>query len=499
MREPHRTFSVSSVSSVVRNVTLVAAAAGALLAVACATNPVTGKREISFMSEAQEIQVGRELDVETQREMGAYDDRAVQEYIDDIGQRLARNSHRPNLPWHFTVVDVPAINAFALPGGYIYITRGILAYLDNEAEVAGVLGHEIGHVTARHAAQAYTRGTEAGLGLLLGSIFVPAVRPFGDLAQTGLGVLFLKYGRGDELEADRLGAEYAGKTGWEPAAVPEFLTTLGRVEELSDSRGVPNWLSTHPEPENRVEQIQTTVAQVKTSNPGQQWSVNRDVYLNHVDGIVFGDNPREGIVRGNSFLHPDLRFALEFPKDWDVTNGKEQVVAKMPGQEAYVLLQVVERPQGRTIEEIAARNMQRSGLREMSGGATKINGLDAYLGTYQGSLGRIGGVTMRAAHIQMGRSVYLIGGFAQPQLYPKVEQELAGSVRSFRELSRGETDNIRPNRIALYTARASDTWQSIAERQGHGNVKASTLAIMNNHEVADQPRAGERLKVVVGE
>jgi len=148
MREPHRTVSVSSVSSVVRNVTLVAAAAGALLAVACATNPVTGKREISFMSEAQEIQVGRELDVETQREMGVYDDRAVQEYIDDIGQRLARNSHRPNLPWHFTVVDVPAINAFALPGGYIYITRGILAYLDNEAEVAGVLGHEIGHVTA---------------------------------------------------------------------------------------------------------------------------------------------------------------------------------------------------------------------------------------------------------------------------------------------------------------------------------------------------------------
>jgi predicted Zn-dependent protease len=469
------------------------------LAVACATNPVTGKREISFMSEAQEIQIGRELDTETQREMGVYDNRALQEYIEDIGQRLARNSHRPNLPWHFTVVDVPAINAFALPGGYIYITRGILTYLDNEAQLAGVLGHEIGHVTARHAAQAYTRATEAGLGLLLGSIFVPAVRPFGDLAQTGLGVLFLKYGRGDELEADRLGAQYAGKTGWEPASVPEFLTTLARVEELSDSRGVPNWLSTHPDPENRVQQIQTTVTQVKTANPSQQWSVNRDVYLNHIDGIIFGDNPREGIVRGNAFLHPDLRFALEFPKEWDVTNGKEQVVAKMPGQEAYVLLHVVERPQGRTIEEIADRNMREAGFREMAGGRTTINGLDAYLGTYEGSLSQVGRVTMRAAHIQQGRTVYLIAGFAQPQLYPKVEEALAASVRSFRELSRGEADNIQPNRIALYTARAGDTWQSIAERQSSGNVKASTLAIMNNHAVADQPGAGERLKIVVGE
>jgi len=483
------------VTSVVKAVVL----AGCLLAVACATNPVTGKREISFMSEAQEIQIGRELDTETQREMGVYTDRALQEYVDEIGQRLARNSHRPNLPWQFTVVDVPAINAFALPGGYIYITRGILAYLDNEAQLAGVLGHEIGHVTARHAAQAYTRATEAGLGLLLGSIFVPAVRPFGDLAQTGLGVLFLKYGRGDELEADRLGAEYAGKTGWEPAAVPEFLTTLGRVGELADSRGVPNWLSTHPEPENRVQEIQATVIQVKTANPAQPWLVNRDVYLSHIDGIIFGDNPREGIVRGNAFLHPDLRFALEFPKEWDVTNGKEQVVAKMPGQEAYVLLHIVEQPQGRTIEEIADRSMRQAGFREMSGGRTTINGVDAYLGTYEGSLSQVGRVTMRAAHIQEGRSVYLVAGFAQPQLYPKVEEALAASVRSFRELSRGEADNIQPNRIALYTARAGDTWQSIAERQSGANVKASTLAIMNNHDVADQPRAGEKLKIVVGE
>jgi predicted Zn-dependent protease len=468
-----------------------------LLLAACATNPVTGKREISLMSEAQEIQLGREADVEVQREMGLYDDRALQDYVNDAGQRLARTSHRPSLPWHFSVVDVAAVNAFALPGGYIYLTRGIMSYLNDEAQLAGVLGHEIGHVTARHAAQAYTRATGAGLGLLIGGIFVPQVRPFGDLAQTGLGILFLKYGRDDELQADRLGAEYATNVGWDPAAVPGFLGTLSRIDEQADRRGVPNWLSTHPNPSDRVERIQTTVAELKAPQSNRQWDVEREAYLRRIDGIVFGDNPREGIVRGNNFLHPDLRFALEFPKGWEIANGKEQVLAKMPGQEAYVMLQLVPMPQGRSIEEVAARSARDIGLREASGGSTTINGLEAYIGTYQGSLNQIGNVTMRAAHIRQGRTVYFVAGFAPPQLYEQIEGDVASSVRSFRALSRGEAENIEPNRVAIYTAQRGDTWQSIAQRQGGENVTAATLAIMNSHAVGDQPQPGERIKIVV--
>ncbi|RPI49748.1 MAG: hypothetical protein EHM55_23040 [Acidobacteria bacterium] len=180
----------------------------AVLISACAINPVTGKRELSFMSEAQEISVGRELDAQVRQEMGLYEDEDLQRYVQDLGMRLASRSQRPNLPWSFAVVDSPAVNAFALPGGFIYITRGILPYLDNEAQLVGVLGHEIGHVTARHSAQQYTRGMGASLGVLVGSIFVPEVRPFADLAEGGLGVLFLKFSRDDELQADALGAEY---------------------------------------------------------------------------------------------------------------------------------------------------------------------------------------------------------------------------------------------------------------------------------------------------
>src|SRR6267142_2450473 len=171
------------------------------------------------MSEEQEIAIGREQDVEVRREMGVYKDPQLQQYVSDIGLKLAQKSERPNLPWHFAVVDVPAINAFALPGGYVYITRGILPFLDDEAQLGCVLGHEIGHVTARHAAQQYSKSTGAELGVLLGSIFVPEVRPFGQLAETGLGVLMLKYGRDAELEADRLGVRYASRAGWDPDAM----------------------------------------------------------------------------------------------------------------------------------------------------------------------------------------------------------------------------------------------------------------------------------------
>ena len=271
----------------------VLALAAAVLMTACATNPVTGKRELSFMSEEQEISVGRELDAQVRQEMGLYQNDELQRYVSDIGMGLARSSQRPNLPWSFAVVDSPAVNAFALPGGFIYITRGILPYLDNEAQLVGVLGHEIGHVTARHSAQQYTRGMATSLGVLVGSIFVPQVRPFGDLAETGLGVLFTKFGRDDELEADRLGAEYAAGGGWDPDEVPKFLTTLARISEMSDRNGVPNWMSTHPQPESRAERVTETVKKVRAGEAGT-WTVERDGYLAKIDGLVFGDNPEAG-------------------------------------------------------------------------------------------------------------------------------------------------------------------------------------------------------------
>ena len=471
-----------------------------LVIAACATNPATGKKEFSLMSEAQEIELGKNMDGEVRREMGLYEDADLQRYVEGVGMRLARSSQRPNLPWHFAVVDEPAINAFALPGGYIYLTRGILPFLDSEAELAGVLGHEIGHVTARHSAQQYTKATSAGLGVTLLSIFVPEARPFQNLTETALGVLFLKYGRDDELQADRLGVDYTARTGWDPTGVGGMLRTLARLDEANGSRrGVPNFLSTHPAPADRVQKVQAYIAQAGARPVGTSGRPQTDEaeFLRRIDGMVFGDSPREGIVRGNAFLHPDLRLSISFPRGWEIQNSKSQVMAKAPEQNQFMLLQLVPNASG-SLEQVAQATMANAGFRQVSGDRAQLNGLDAYVGTYQGQMEGLGNVVTLAAHVVHDRKVYLFAGLAPPDGFRSAQREFADSIRSFRELSREEAANIRPNRVDVYTVRSGDTWDSIARRMGEAaGIKPSTLAIMNNYEPNQQPRPGDRIKIVV--
>jgi predicted Zn-dependent protease len=416
----------------------------------------------------------------------------LQRYVADIGYKLARLSHRPNLPWQFAVVDHPAVNAFALPGGFIYITRGILPYLEDEAELAGVLGHEIAHVTARHSAQQVTRAM-LGQGAMIGlSIFVPATQPFGDVGSMGLGVLFMKFGRDDEREADRVGIDYAAQGGWDPTGVPSLLQTLSRMDELSE-RGVPNWLSTHPEPASRVVEAGPIAAKVASPTSAER---NRDEFLQRIDGIVVGDNPQDGIVRGNRFLHPVMRFAFEFPEGWDVQNSQSQVAAKDADQPHIMLFQMVDRPQGRNAAEVASRAMMSAGFKQLEGQSMRLNGLDAYVGLYQGEINGVGRVVMRAAHIIHGRQAYVFAGYAPEAAFGRIDKQVSESIQTFRELSEREAASIRPNRLDFYTVRSGDTWQSIASRGGN-LVRATELAIMNHHAVNEQPEPGRRIKIVV--
>ena len=462
---------------------------------ACATNPVTGRRELSFMSEAQEISIANESESQIKEEMGVYNDPELQRYVSEIGWRMAKISERSHLPWRFTVVDVPAVNAFAVPGGAIYVTRGIMPFLDNEAELAGVIGHEIGHVTARHSAQQYTRQILGQGGLIGLGIFVPAARPFGDLSAQALGVLFLRYGRDDELQADQLGAGYEAKLGWDPAGVPAFLSTLGRLDEAAgDRRGVPNRLSTHPDPLSRVNDIQPTVQQLKAA--GGSFSTNREAFVQRIDGIVYGDNPEQGIARGSAFLHPVLRFRIDFPERWEIANSPQQVVAKAPGADVFMILQLVEQPRGRDIQEIAQNSMNSAGFRSVRGERTTINGLDAFVGLYQGQIQDMGQVTARAAHIAYNGKVYVVAGLVQADAFQHADGAFLASIRSFRSMSAAEAENIRPNRVDLYVVRAGDSWQSIAERSG-GVISAATLAVMNKSTPGSTPQPGSRIKIVV--
>ena len=467
---------------------------GALVA-ACATNPVTGEREFTLMSESQEIAMGRESDVQVRAEMGVYTDPELTKYVSDIGLRLAKLSERPNLPWQFAVVDQPAINAFALPGGFIYITRGILPVLEDEAALAGVLGHEIGHVTARHSVRQYTRtiGGVAALGAL--GVFVPAARPFGQISEQALGLLFLKYGRADELQADQLGARYEAAGGWDPAGVPGMLSTLGLLDEASgDRKGIPNWLSTHPEPLARVVEIKPTISELKAGR--SDFVTNRDALERRIDGVIFGDNPDQGITRGSTFLHPPLRFRIDFPAKWEIANSPQQVVAKAPGADVFMLLQGVSKPQGASPRDVAASHMQGAGFHLVSGDRATINGLEAFVGMYQGQIEGLGNVTSRAAHIAHGGAYYLVAGLVPPAGFDQADSGFTAAIRSFRPLTAAEAQAIRPSRIDFYIVREGDTWVSLAERSG-GAIRPSTLAVMNHSAPDAAPRAGARIKIVV--
>ncbi|MPY91250.1 MAG: M48 family metalloprotease [Luteitalea sp.] len=478
-----------------RAATLIATVILALL-VACATNPVTGRREFNLMSEAQEIEIGKAMDPDVRREFGIYDDASLQKYVESIGLRMAKVSERPDLPWHFTVVDSPAVNAFALPGGYIYITRGILAYLNDEAELAGVLGHEIGHVTARHAAQQYTRATSAGAGLTLASIFVPEVRPLGQAAEASLGLLFLKHGRDDELQADQLGATYAAHEGWDPEGVPGMLNTLGRISEEQGKDGTPNWLLTHPQPEDRVARIQETVQKLGAEAAGKSWQTDRQGFLQRVDGVIYGDNPREGVVRGTDFLHPGLRFRVTFPQNWTVQNSPTRIAAQPKGGNLAIQLDVADKASGRNLEEALVQDMRGAGFKALAGGATTINGLTAAQGTFQGRIQNVGDVGVMATYIQHASRVFRVLGIAPAKTFNDASETFRQSARSFEPLSAAEAERIRPNVLRLYTVRSGDTWESIAKGAGRGVVSQSTLALMNASSANDPPRSGEVVKIV---
>jgi predicted Zn-dependent protease len=465
------------------------------LIAACATNPVTGEREFTLMSEAQEIAMGRESDAQVRAEMGLYDDPELAKYVSDIGLRLAKLSERPTLPWQFTVVDQPAINAFALPGGYIYITRGILPFLDSEAELAGVLGHEIGHVTARHSVRQYSRSVGGALTLGALGVFVPAARPFGQISEQALGLLFLKHGRGDELQSDELGARYEASGGWDPGGVPGMLSTLGRLDEAAgDRKGVPNWLSTHPDPLARVSEVEPIVSKLKAGRT--DFVTNREMLERRLDGLIFGDNPEQGITRGSTFLHPPLRFRIDFPPKWAVANSPQQVVAKAPNADVFMLLQAVTKPQGQTVRDVALSHMQAAGFRGVEGERATINGLDAFIGTYHGQIEGLGEVASRAAHIVHGGTYYLVAGLVPAGAFNQSDTAFQSAIRSFRPLTAAEAESIRPLRVDFYAVRSGDTWASIAERSA-GAIKAATLAVMNHAAPNSQPRVGARIKVVV--
>jgi len=444
---------------------------------ACARNPVTGERELVLISESQEIAMGADSDPQILAEFGRVPNEPLQSYLGSTGGKLAAVSHRPELEWHFTVVDSPVVNAFAVPGGYIYFTRGILAYFNTEAEMAGVMGHEIAHVTARHSVRQLSRVQLAQLGLAAGSILSPTFGQFGGAAETALGLLFLRHSRDAERESDRIGVEYVARAGYDPREVSRFFEVLLRLSEAGDRQTLPGWLSTHPDPGERVETTRALaeewIQQLNLSPDGM--TVNRDAHFRNLEGLIFGDNPREGFIEGGRFYHPDLQFQLVFPADWPVENTRAAVYALDPGQQAEMQLRLAAAPEGATARQYVQR-LAAEGMSPQSGEYRTINGNPAFVGVY--ALRAQGGtIPVLAAFIEFqGRLYEILGASSDLGRYGSAIER---SIMSFDRLTDSRILNVQPDRLTIYTARQNDTLEALAERIDNPRVDAADLAVLN--------------------
>ncbi|HEX5107323.1 MAG TPA: M48 family metalloprotease [Vicinamibacterales bacterium] len=305
---------------------------------ACAVNPATGKRQLSLVSNDDEIAMGQEEAQKVAASMPILQQQAVQDMVKRVGMEMAKSSERPELPWSFTVLDDPVVNAFALPGGPIFITRGIITHMNSEAELASVLGHEIGHVTARHSASQMSKQQVASLGLGVASVISPTAAQYAGLAQQGLGILMLKYGRDDETQADGLGYRYMLKASWDPREAVKMFQMLQKTSGTDKEGAPPTWMSTHPDPGDRAQRASARLNELANTNL-DSLRRNREQFLRAIDGLSYGENPRDGFFRGSTFYQPDLALQITFPDGWQTANQPQVVAAREPEGKALVQVQ----------------------------------------------------------------------------------------------------------------------------------------------------------------
>lgn len=458
----------------------------------CARNPVTGKSELSLVSESQEIQMGQQGAKEVAQTIGFYNDAKVQSYVADIGKRMAAESERPNLPWEFHVVDDASVNAFAIPGGFIYVTRGLMSSINNEAELATVVGHEIAHVTNRHSVQQISKSQLAQLGLGIGSILSSDIAKFGQLAGAGLGLLFLKYGRDAENQADEGGFRYALGQSYDVREMPKVFQTLGRISETGGGGRLPEWLATHPDPGNRIKHIGKMLDTVSLDQ--RKLIVNREDYLRHLQGMPFGEDPRQGYFEGSAFYHPQMRFQMKFPEQWKKQNLPQAVVAVSPSEDAIVQLALA----GQSPPEQAARQfLSQEGVQAGNASRANINGLPAASSYFQAQTqqGQIEGLV---SFISYGGQTFGLMGYTPAGKLRSYDQVFQSTIRSFRELRDGSKINVQPARVELVKVSRQMTLDQF-NAQYPSSIPIEQVAIINELEGPQSViPAGQTVKRVVG-
>lgn len=467
-----------------------------LFTASCAVNPVTGKREISLLSEGQEISLGEESDPAIVAQYGVLGDEEIVGYVQSIGERMVPVSHRPDLDFTFRTLDDPVVNAFALPGGFVYITRGILAYMNSEAALAGVVGHEIGHVTARHGVQRYTQQALLGVGLGLGSVLSETFADYAGLAGQAAGLLLLKYGRDDERQSDRLGVEYATALGYDTVEMAEFFHTLDRLRP-ADGSSLPSWMSTHPDPGERWNTVRELTRQEQS--PGGRYDTGRERYLRTIDGLVFGTDPRQGYFRGDLFVHPQLRFSFPTPRGWQRRNAPTQVVMVEPNQAGAVIFTAA---QGESPGAAAAAFTGQEGMTVLSRTNVSVAG-NSGVRTVVRMPAEGGSQVVVSTFFGYGGGQWVFHGLTAEGTGAVSQAVLTAPADGFAALSDPALIDVDPVRIDVIEAPRAGSFRQVAAGYAIPENELiddlTGLAILNGVELDTPIEQGRLLKVLVQE
>ena len=458
----------------------------------CAVNPVTGKQDFVMISENQEIQMGREYNAQILKQYPVYQDQILQEYVQSIGDSLALKSHRPELVYRFTVLDSPDINAFALPGGYIYINRGLMSYLSSEEELAAVLGHEIGHVTARHSVRQYSQAQL--MGILSTAVEINSGRTAGNLANLASGALLSGYGRDMELEADDLGAQYIYQEGYSPQGMYEVLSVLKDQEiyskKIAEQRGQEprsyhGVFASHPSNDLRLQEVLDNVG--SSFQMGEK--KEKDTYLQKIEGMVFGDSEQSGIRRGRDFYHGPLNLYMSSPENWEIINNPNSLIFSSPFGEAVL---------GMTLEDLNFKESPESYMRRFASDTYEDQELT--VNGYEGFTARAyrSGRSTRMAVVFKNNQVYQFIGYTKNESIDlsRFDQDFLGIINSFRDLQQDEMPLSKPLRLRNYKVKKGDNYKSLASLSSI-NVNAEDQLRLINGDYPDKTlEVGRTIKIV---
>jgi predicted Zn-dependent protease len=471
---------------------------GGLFFSGCATNPVTGKQDFVLMTEAQEINLGKKAHKQIMRQYRPYDNPVLQNYVESIVEELSKKSHREKLIFHVTILDSPQVNAFALPGGYVYITRGIMSYMNSEAELAGVLGHEIGHITARHGVRQQTVGTLTGLlgtgiGVLTGnSHSVEAVNVMGTALVRG-------YGRKHELEADRLGAEYLARVGYDPEEMINVVEILKSQEDFDkqlaeeegrEPRAYHGTFSTHPANDKRLQEVVMAANKFESAATREP---NREGFLNHLDGIVVGPSEKDGVIRGNKFYHGSLNLFVEFPRTWRIDNLPDRLLAQPQGGDAQFQIMVTDLNKRQTPKEYLT---ERTKGKLSKGQSVQTLDFQGYTGHTLFST-RDGELPGRVAAIFDGKRVYEVAMASKDQSALDTYDDAAlTTIKSLRNLKSSEVSLAKSKHIKLVRTKSGDTFASLAKKSDLSHHPIEQLRLLNGMYPDGEPTSGQVIKII---